>query len=613
MSESLDKFVTLLLRSELISPSQLQALRQQLSAVSTDTVDADLVKLLADSGHLTEFQASEVQNGKIADLVVGDYLLLHPVGRGGMGQVFKARHSIMKRDVAVKFILTGSDGKTDQSSIERFQREVEAASKLSHPNIVSALDAGRRKGVCYLVMEYVRGKNLAAYVRENGPMTFRQALDCMLQAAQALEYAHGKGVVHRDIKPSNLLLTDDGQIKLLDMGLVRTAYDDQSQAELETTDSLTHSGQLLGTVDFMAPEQALDPRTCDRRADIYSLGCTLYYLLTGKLPYRRDGKSPMGRIIAHRESPVPSLCKARTDVPVSFERVFQKMMAKQVQHRYQSVTELIADLRKAQLESQAAITSLTETETVSGFGRQSTLKTAGAALLLIGAVLLIAFGAYWSNRPAGTQQPGKDESSALEPPTVPTGPANMLGRIDLSRDVQTGTGWSVAEGKLLVPPSVPSKLVVPAAFPPEFRLEVRLTRTSGIGPFVLGVVEKGRSFLLLVDAGRNGGQTRMTALGMRSGGKLVKIHNDVLQLNNQEPVDLRLLVGTDSLTLQAGSRTVLEWQGNFQELAIGAGWGVSSASGVLIGSNDRASFIVERLELIPAEASSLPKTGEDPD
>ncbi len=315
------------------------------------TADA-LARWLVRQGLLTTFQASAVIQGKTKGLVLGNYVILHRLGSGGMGQVFKAQHRRMKRIVAIKVLPTAVAKKPEL--IQRFSREVEAAAKLMHPNIVAAFDADEADGLHFLVMEYVSGRDLAALVREQGPLSVSLCLNCMVDAARALEYAHSHGVVHRDIKPSNLLLTrtdrqqgagtDDSAaytVKLLDLGLARI---DEEAAAVATPSDLTGTGLVMGTVDYMSPEQAINTHTVDHRTDIYSLGMTMHFLLTGRAAY--PGESVMQRLLAHRENPIPSLVEARQDVPFELDAIFRKMAAKRPGDRQQSVGE-VADALEA--------------------------------------------------------------------------------------------------------------------------------------------------------------------------------------------------------------------------------------------------------------------------
>jgi serine/threonine protein kinase len=261
-----------------------------------------------------------------------------------MGLVLKAQHRRMKRIVALK-VLSPSVTKSAHT-LRRFQREVEAAARLCHANIVTAFDAGVHEGMHYLVMEYVCGKDLAAIVKAEGLLSPEQAIDYLLQTARGLEHAHKLGIVHRDIKPGNLLLDEHGQIKILDMGLARLDQGGKRSAE----ENITRTGTIMGTVDYMAPEQAMNTRHADHRADIYSLGCTLYFLLNGAPPYA--GETMMERLVAHRELPIPSLTALRDDVPLELDRIFQRLMAKYADQRYQSIEELIDDLALAQEQGQ---------------------------------------------------------------------------------------------------------------------------------------------------------------------------------------------------------------------------------------------------------------------
>ncbi len=296
----------------------------------------ELARELIRQKKLTRFQAEEAYRGKAQSLVLGNYILLDKIGAGGMGQVFRARHRLLDRVVAVKLLPSGM--MQDKATIERFEREVRAAGKLTHPNIVRAENADQANGVHFLVMEYVDGGDLSKRVKKQGPMTVELTVNCMLQAARGLEYAHSVGVVHRDIKPANLLLDTKGVVKILDMGLARMT----GEGTVSSNPELTSTGTIMGTAQYMAPEQALDTRAADHRADIYSLGCTLYYLLAGKAMYQ--GESVMRTIFAHREQPIPPLRDVRPEASTELDTIFQTMVAKDVEDRFQSMTELIQAL-----------------------------------------------------------------------------------------------------------------------------------------------------------------------------------------------------------------------------------------------------------------------------
>ena len=336
MPVSLRQFAVNLARSGLFSAAELAEFQEGLPPERRPKDAQGLARELIQAGRLTKYQAAAVYQGRTKGLVFGEYTVLELIGQGGMGQVFKARHRTMQRIVALKVLPRRA--MQSPSAIKRFEREVRAAARLMHPNIVTAYDAGEQEGIHYLVMEYVDGKDLAAILAEQGPLAVAQAIDYTAQAAKGLAFAHSEGIVHRDIKPGNLLVDEKGTVKILDMGLARMGSAG-GQAGSDDSESLTTSGQVMGTCDYMAPEQAEDTHGADHRADVYSLGCTLYRLLTGRKPY--EGETMIRILLAHREAPIPSLCAARPDVPASLDAVYQKMMAKTPEERYQSMSEVI--------------------------------------------------------------------------------------------------------------------------------------------------------------------------------------------------------------------------------------------------------------------------------
>ncbi|HEV7280773.1 MAG TPA: protein kinase [Pirellulaceae bacterium] len=267
---------------------------------------------------------------------VGDYRLLEKLGAGGMGTVYKAVHRHMGRVVAMKALQSRWLAQRDLA--KRFEREVRAAARLHHPNVVVAFDAREENGRRWLVTEYLEGIDLSKLVRRDGPLPIDTALGCLLQAARGLEYAHARGLVHRDVKPGNLFLTIEGTVKVLDLGLSRfVALDDEDWVE-----PLTSSGAFLGTASFVAPEQARNSRRADGRADIYSLGCTLHYLLTGKPPFR--GETTIDVLIAHATEPPPTLPDFGLSPQLAdrLRSIFGRMTARRLDDRFATMSEVVA-------------------------------------------------------------------------------------------------------------------------------------------------------------------------------------------------------------------------------------------------------------------------------
>jgi formylglycine-generating enzyme required for sulfatase activity/serine/threonine protein kinase len=352
MPVALETFLSQLSDSGILSDQKLRTANHKKSEHQDgESLAREMIK----SGHLTKYQAEQILSGKGKNLCMGQYVLQEKLGAGGMGQVYKAYHPGMDRTVAIKVILT--KGKIDEESVRRFEREVKAAAKLSHPNIITVYDAGNANGRHFMVMELVKGQDLNVIVHRKGTFGVSETINYITQVARGLAFAHENGVIHRDIKPANLFLDIKGNVKILDMGLAKIS----ARENEETLSMLTGTTAIMGTVDFMSPEQGLSSRDVDARADIYSLGATLYYFLTKKVMY--EGDTAFAKVIAHSESPIPSLKLIRPDVSDNLDLIYTKMVAKQVEDRYQNMLELIQDLDSIEKGS-ASTRNLTELSTV---------------------------------------------------------------------------------------------------------------------------------------------------------------------------------------------------------------------------------------------------------
>ena len=271
---------------------------------------------------------------------LGDYLIRDTLGSGGMGHVYRAEHKLMGRVVAIKVLK--ENRLFDSASRQRFEREVRTIARLSHPNIVTAFDAREENGMLYLVTELVDGEDLARRIKRKGPLPTLEAMHFVWQAAKGLQYAHQQGIVHRDIKPSNLLLDRKKNVKVLDLGLARLQVPDLSRQSEEH--SLTSPDHLVGTAAYMAPEQARSALSADERSDIYGLGCTLYFLLRGRPPFR--GASDFDTILAHFEQPIPDLSSDVNfaSLPAGLIQLVEQMMAKNPADRPQSMNDIVTRL-----------------------------------------------------------------------------------------------------------------------------------------------------------------------------------------------------------------------------------------------------------------------------
>ena len=332
----LDQFVQLLSKSELLPSEKMKEVEE---AAAKAKNSEHLARSLMRQGLLTPWQAGQLLIGR-SNFMMGKYRRIDLLGKGGMGSVFLAEHVTMNRRVALKILPKGMEN--NPVAMERFMAEARAIATVDHPNIVQAYSVDNEAGQYYMVMEYVEGRDLERIVTEGGPLDYARAAEYIRQAAEGLAHAHSRGMIHCDIKPSNLLVNSQGVVKILDLGLARLADEEQSD---EAAKANQH---VLGTVDYMAPEQGLNAKSFDHRADIYSLGCTLYFLLTGHPPFPEGTLAQ--RIVKHQTQSAASIIEKRPDAPPQLVRICRKMMAKAPKDRYQSADDVVQALGELNLE-----------------------------------------------------------------------------------------------------------------------------------------------------------------------------------------------------------------------------------------------------------------------
>lgn len=283
---------------------------------------------LVTSGRLSEFQAGRLLAARGADLVVGAYFLLAPLGRGGMSHVYLARRGAAEPAVALK-VLRPDAADRQPRQLARFRREMEVWRRLEHANLPRVLEVGDGGGVAYIAMEFVAGPSVRRLVHTRGPLPVPRAARLFAEVAAALDHAHGRGVIHRDLKPSNILITPDGAAKLLDFGLALFRGEPPGVPAV-----VGGGGYVVGSMDYMAPEQAEDALRADERSDVYGLGCTLYYAVTGAVPF--PGGAARDKIQRHRTERATPVDRLNPRVPVAFAALVARMMAKDPAARLES-------------------------------------------------------------------------------------------------------------------------------------------------------------------------------------------------------------------------------------------------------------------------------------
>ncbi len=394
---------------------------------------------------------------------VAQYEIVRKLGHGGMGVVYLARHMTLERAVAVKFLAVQLA--TDSDYVDRFLREARAAARLNHPNIIAVYDAGCEEGVYYFVMEFVEGRDAAKLLKERKFFTENEAIDVVRKSAMALAYAHKAGIVHRDIKPENLILTDQGELKVGDLGLAKQIQDDNM--------SLTVSGVVMGTPYYISPEQIRAARSVDSRTDIYSLGATLFHLVTGVIPYR--GTSSAEIMSKHLTEPLPWPQTIRADLSESLCRVIYKMMAKDPDERFQTmeeVNEVLALLQTGQTEQVNASVQVPEHLEEDPALAETQLGSAPSALGMTGAPHQAAPSVFTGQQAPSQSIPGQPQPSIYTiPPTMMANRiAGAIGIAIVLSALLSGVLWFF----LLRPPKID-----PVAKGPKPDLE-ELARRAGV-------------------------------------------------------------------------------------------------------------------------------------
>jgi serine/threonine protein kinase len=328
--EAVDGFLKTVLRSGILQRGQLQEALRSMPLAARQDPEA-VADFLVGAGKLSRFQADKLLKGMAVGLVLGPFHVLAPIGKGGMGTVYLARDSRSQQMVALK-VLPPKRAR-EERLLTRFRREMEMCRRVAHPHLAWTYDVGVCQGVHYIALEYIPGQSLYQLVTEQGPLEVPRAARLFAEVASALDHAHNQGLVHRDLKPSNIIITPHDHAKVLDLGLALV----QGEAPVDR-EVVGGEGYVVGTMDYLAPEQAENAARVDARSDIYALGCTLYFALTGQPPF--PGGAPLEKIQRHRtEEPTP-IPQLNPKVPPAFIGLLRKMMAKNPEQRLENAALL---------------------------------------------------------------------------------------------------------------------------------------------------------------------------------------------------------------------------------------------------------------------------------
>lgn len=339
VSKSTSEFLTLLKKSDLLPQADLQDAALTVAQLN-DPSQQEIADILVEDGYLTRYQADRLLEGSFRGLVIDGYKIIEVLGRGGMGWVYIAEDMETHWRVALKVL--PEDARHEAGTLARFRLEAQAGMKLNHPNIVRSHKLGEAEDrygpVSYMVMELVRGVNLFEFLLMKKTLDIGHACDIIMQTAEGLAYAHEQGLVHRDVKPENILICADGSVKILDFGLAMIDENDE-----EFSMAMIFGQNRLGTADYISPEQYLNSYQVDARADIYSLGCTFYFALTGKVPFPFETSAQ--KLKAHLKKRATPVQELRPDVPRQVAAIVAKLMTKRPENRLQTASEVVRYLR----------------------------------------------------------------------------------------------------------------------------------------------------------------------------------------------------------------------------------------------------------------------------
>ena len=441
-----NQFFDNLSKSQILAPEKLEIVEKQLRRAGDKITTDKLVQSLIQANFITKWQSQKILKGRYKGFFLDKYKLLSHLGTGGMSTVYLAEQTLTNQRRAIKVLPRKNIG--ESSHLPRFYQEARVIAALNHPNIIRIYDANYENETHYMVMEYVQGSDLHRFVEDNGPLDLELACDCIVQAARGLAHAHDKGLIHRDIKPANLFRTDAGVVKVLDLGLALL------KSQQEGGLSKQYDEKMMGTTDYLAPEQAINSHEVDHRADIYSLGCTLYFLLTGQAPF---SEGTLAQRIALHQSVMPDdVSTLRPDCPESLNRICLKMMAKEPSLRFMDCRELITAIqaeettvdwppiitRSDTLDSSSsktgAIESADASRKTSTIDRRTRMPWITIGILVVSAALPLGIGTYlWTASPnpvsenSQSTSVGKIESAAdSQVRAEPVTSSDVAGQID---------------------------------------------------------------------------------------------------------------------------------------------------------------------------------------